>query len=1176
MDKSSADSAEIGEALQRTASVASVAGIDFKKLSSYIATISETTRTAASVVGQSVRSMIVRFNQLREQGFNEEDTTKVNDVVQALSTIGIDAFDDSTQSLMNFSDIIEQLAPKWDTLDEKTKNYIQTSLAGNYQADKFAALMSNYTRAQELYGYALDSSGQATKKFEIYQESAQAKVEKFQLALQSLYTSVLDSNFLKNSIDSMTEFVNILNLATKDATVLASVLTTLASAFTLLKASALVKEGGLLAGAGLSVGALGGIAIAVGALAVAIISVKTALDEARVATENFAKAQQDLNFIIAEGGDSAKTRQTDLEALVDKYDEATKKLSSARAVLAENNGKDFSGNLERSISAQMKVVSDLEKEFEKLGTTSFDAKNKIKLLQDAIWEQTKATKALTDLDIVNKTQSELSTASQLAKTYSELSGKKNKSAKETALLKEKSELLKATLNNLNIEYTVGSDGLISNVDGIQKLIVSQQNLTDVEKAEVIERMNNKKAELDATLKYIKTELEARQILAKASFYETQKFQEVLSDPLNIKGGGVSRTGTEQDKLSAMMDESLKGKQKQVEDTLGAYNSALDELAKKSAGTPNLLSNPNSTSSKSSASAKDPYLSTLNLQYQELERQISLTNQSLKDNQNAMTNNAETDKQKILYLEKEVELNKTLQSQYANLAKAKRAEMQSIQSKLNAFGLGVSTDKEDNITIKNWKNINSLSENNRKIADDLISKMQSLSGEVKGYGDSWTDANNKIISDNKEIASILKNDILTSLEKQRKLVTDDLLDGIKDEIEALEKARDAYKDKTDAQIERLENAKQIALDNKDLELESAQNALDNYNKSIESQEQLNKLKEIDNKIVEENINYQKELAKLLDEKNSILSNKNVRQLNAQGTGFEFVADPLALKENADKITDLTDEHLKTLADLRVSRDEEVKSQAIKAEQDRLQAVIDRINKEKTNIENEFKFKINKLKQEEQAEIDSYNNKIEALKTFQTGLKEELDKGNTITKATQDQLYADLKKSDEQYFKDTITGYQNMVNEINKIMVDIGKYSSFNHSITLPSSSGSPTTSSSSSSSKTTSSAISNVGASISSSLSAGQVRKYHDGIESGLVGGFPIPKNYEQLALLAKKEGVFTENHMNNLSSNINSLMAKATNTVKSAGDIIIQSMTITTNNPKDFAYKMRDLRIGNS
>jgi ABC-type antimicrobial peptide transport system permease subunit len=252
------------------------------------------------------------------------------------------------------------------------------------------------------------------------------------------------------------------------------------------------------------------------------------------------------------------------------------------------------------ISLGQGLQETIRGEFEKLGTTSFDAKNKIKLLQDAIWEQTKVTKALTDLDIVNKTQSELSTASQLAKTYSELSEKKNKSAKETALLKEKSELLKATLNNLNIEYTVGSDGLISNVDGIQKLIVSQQNLTDVEKAEVIERINNKKAELDATLKYIKTELEARQILARASFYETQKFQGVLSDPLNVKGGGASRTGTEQDKLSAMMDESLKGKQKQIEDTLNAYNGALDELAKKSAGTPNLLSSPDSKTTKEKA------------------------------------------------------------------------------------------------------------------------------------------------------------------------------------------------------------------------------------------------------------------------------------------------------------------------------------------------------------------------------------------------------------------------------------------------------------------------------------------------------------------------------------------------------------------------------------------------
>jgi hypothetical protein len=56
--------------------------------------------------------------------------------------------------------------------------------------------------------------------------------------------------------------------------------------------------------------------------------------------------------------------------------------------------------------------------------------------------------------------------------------------------------------------------------------------------------------------------------------------------------------------------------------------------------------------------------------------------------------------------------------------------------------------------------------------------------------------------------------------------------------------------------------------------------------------------------------------------------------------------------------------------------------------------------------------------------------------------------------------------------------------------------------------------------------------ISAPPSAGMVQ-YHDGIESGLVGGLPMPKNWEVVAKLAKGEGVFTAPQMNNISNYIN-------------------------------------------
>lgn len=251
------------------------------------------------------------------------------------------------------------------------------------------------------------------------------------------------------------------------------------------------------------------------------------------------------------------------------------------------------------------------------------------------------------------------------------------------------------------------------------------------------------------------------------------------------------------------------------DQLSGYNKVtIADFKSESTGSGNAYS-PSKTSS-SSTSKSSPYLSNLNLQYQELEKNIALTTQALKDNQNKLSN-TENEKEKIALIQKEIELNKKLQTQYADIAKAKRAEMKSIQSQLNALGLGVSIDKEDNVTVKNWKKINSLSEDNRKLADDLIGKMQSLSSEVKGYGDSWSDANNKIISDNKQINDILKEqreEKTKQLTEIENLISDMIKQGYKDEIEIAKDLIKKAKEQLDIRLKQLEAEKELADFNKD--------------------------------------------------------------------------------------------------------------------------------------------------------------------------------------------------------------------------------------------------------------------------------------------------------------------------------------------------------------------------
>lgn len=129
-DSTAADAAEIGEAMQKTAATADAAGVSYEKLGSWISVVSSKTRESASTIGNSMKSIINRYTSIKEQGFNDEDATNLNDVTQALNQAGINAIDKQTGGLRDFSSVMDELGGKYDQLNPKLQAYISTTMAG--------------------------------------------------------------------------------------------------------------------------------------------------------------------------------------------------------------------------------------------------------------------------------------------------------------------------------------------------------------------------------------------------------------------------------------------------------------------------------------------------------------------------------------------------------------------------------------------------------------------------------------------------------------------------------------------------------------------------------------------------------------------------------------------------------------------------------------------------------------------------------------------------------------------------------------------------------------------------------------------------------------------------------------------------------------------------------------
>lgn len=174
------------------------------------ATISSITRESASVIGTSLKSIISRYEQIKDKGFNEEDATQINDVTKALQAVGITAVDAQGQ-LRPIAEVLDELGAKWDGLTRNEQAYVSTALAGTYQRNRLITLLDNYSDSLKNYEAALNSAGTAEEKFAIYQESTQAALDRFTATWESLWQNTLNSDTIKTIIDLGTAILNLVD-----------------------------------------------------------------------------------------------------------------------------------------------------------------------------------------------------------------------------------------------------------------------------------------------------------------------------------------------------------------------------------------------------------------------------------------------------------------------------------------------------------------------------------------------------------------------------------------------------------------------------------------------------------------------------------------------------------------------------------------------------------------------------------------------------------------------------------------------------------------------------------------------------------------------------------------------------------------------------------------------------
>ena len=128
------DTRELGLAMERTASIAHSAGMDFGNTTAFLAQMIETTREAPENLGTAMKTIIARFQELKENPYQisevEGEEVDFNRVDKALKTIGVDLMD-NRDKFRDLDDVFMDISEKWDGLSQTQQRYIATIAAGS-------------------------------------------------------------------------------------------------------------------------------------------------------------------------------------------------------------------------------------------------------------------------------------------------------------------------------------------------------------------------------------------------------------------------------------------------------------------------------------------------------------------------------------------------------------------------------------------------------------------------------------------------------------------------------------------------------------------------------------------------------------------------------------------------------------------------------------------------------------------------------------------------------------------------------------------------------------------------------------------------------------------------------------------------------------------------------------
>ena len=205
-DSSASNMSQLAIAISKVASSANLLGVPVDSLNAQIATIVATTRQAPESVGNALKTIYSRINDITTGA--DDAQISLGNYSKQMASVGVNVLD-ANGKLRDTGDVIDEIGGKWETLSHEQQIYLARTMAGQRQYNNLLALFENWGKYSDLVNVSMEAQGATAQKNAIYLESLGAKMEQLGAAGEKVKAALIDEDDLKGLVDFGTGAVNL-------------------------------------------------------------------------------------------------------------------------------------------------------------------------------------------------------------------------------------------------------------------------------------------------------------------------------------------------------------------------------------------------------------------------------------------------------------------------------------------------------------------------------------------------------------------------------------------------------------------------------------------------------------------------------------------------------------------------------------------------------------------------------------------------------------------------------------------------------------------------------------------------------------------------------------------------------------------------------------------------------